>query len=125
MPLETPCKASFTKEKGACFYYCLNVLPLYCNILELGIINEPQVIQESILSDVLVRISTTVKRHYEHGNFYKENHLIGTGLQFRGLLHYCHGGKHGGLQGDLVPEELRVLYLDLQTAEQNCMSHWF
>lgn len=28
-----------------------------------------------------------------HGNSYKEKHLIGAGLQFRGSLRYCHGGK--------------------------------
>ena len=32
-----------------------------------------------------------VKRHYDHGNSYKEKHFIGAGLQFRGLVLYCRG----------------------------------
>ena len=44
---------------------------------------------------------------------HKGNHLIGTGFQFRDLVHYHHGGKHGSMQADMVLEkELRVLHLD-------------
>jgi hypothetical protein len=30
-------------------------------------------------------------------------HLIGADLQFRGLVHYYHGGKLGGTQAHMVP----------------------
>jgi hypothetical protein len=48
------------------------------------------------LSEILnLRVSIAVKRHQNHANSHKETHLIGAGLQFRGLVHYHHGGKHG------------------------------
>lgn len=31
-------------------------------------------------------------------------HLIRGGLQFRGEVHYCHGGKRGVTQADMVLE---------------------
>ena len=34
---------------------------------------------------VLVRVSIAMKRHHDQGNSYKEKHLIGAGLQYRGL----------------------------------------
>lgn len=43
-----------------------------------------------------------VKRHCEHHNSYEEKPLVGVGLHFRGLVHYYHGGKHGGMQADMV-----------------------
>lgn len=46
---------------------------------------------------VLVRISTTMKRHSDHGNSNKRKHLTGTWLQFRGLVHHCHGRKHDSM----------------------------
>lgn len=47
-----------------------------------------------------------------------KKHIIGAGLQFRGLDHY-HDRKHGGMQVDMVLErQLRVLRLDQQTAER-------
>ena len=56
-----------------------------------------------------------MKKHHDHGNSYKGKHLIGAGLQFRDLVHYHHGGKHGSMQADMVLEkELRVLHIDLQ-----------
>jgi hypothetical protein len=36
---------------------------------------------------------------------YKGKHFIEAGLQFRGLVLYCHGGKHGGTEADMVLEE--------------------
>jgi hypothetical protein len=59
-----------------------------------------------------------VKRHHDHGNPYKEKtHLIGTGLQFRGLVHYLQDGNHDSMQADMVLEkELTVLHLDSQAA---------
>ena len=57
-----------------------------------------------------------MKRHYDHGNSYKEKHFIEVAYIFRGLVHCCHGGKHGGMQTDIVLEkQLRVekeLHLD-------------
>jgi hypothetical protein len=48
---------------------------------------------------------------------YKGKHFIGAGSWFRGLVHYHHGGNHGGMQTDIMLEkELRVLHLDQQTA---------
>jgi hypothetical protein len=53
----------------------------------------------------------------------KEKHFIGAGYSFRGLLHYCHGWKHGGMQAGVVLERsLRVLYLDPQAARET-VSH--
>jgi hypothetical protein len=43
-----------------------------------------------------------------------KEHLIGAGLQFQGLVHYQNGGKHGGMQADIVLEEVRVLHPDPQ-----------
>ncbi|EGW10136.1 hypothetical protein I79_024306 [Cricetulus griseus] len=55
-------------------------------------------------------ISPVLASQRDYGN--KGKHLIGAGLQFRGLIHY-----HGGMQADTVLEkEPRVLYLDLQTS---------
>jgi hypothetical protein len=61
-------------------------------------------------------LGIAVKRCHDSGNSYKGKHFLGAGLQFRGLVH-CHpGGKHGGMQADLVLEEARVLHLDPQAA---------
>jgi hypothetical protein len=49
---------------------------------------------------VVVWVSIPVKRHHDHS--YKGKHLIGVGLPFRGLVHYRHGGKHRGMQADVV-----------------------
>ena len=62
---------------------------------------------------VLVRVSIAVKRHHHYGNSYKGTHLIGVGLQFRGLVCCSHGGNHGSMQADMV---LRVLCSDWQAA---------
>jgi hypothetical protein len=58
-----------------------------------------------------------VKKHHGYSNSYKGKHLTGTGLHFRGLVHYHHEEKHGDMQADMMPEKkLRVLHLDLQEA---------
>ena len=58
-----------------------------------------------------------VKTHHDHGNSYKGKHFTGAGLQFRGLVYYHYGRKHGGMQADMVlEEELRALHLDQQAA---------
>jgi hypothetical protein len=46
-----------------------------------------------------------VKRNHDHSNSYKGKQLIGVGLYFRGLVHYCRGGRHGGMQADIVLEK--------------------
>jgi hypothetical protein len=57
-----------------------------------------------------------VKRPYNHhGNSYK--HLTGVGLEFRGLVDYPYGRKHGGIQAYTVQEEPRVLLLNPQQQE--------
>ena len=46
-------------------------------------------------------------------------------MKFRSLVDYCHIKEHGSTQADLVLEKkLRVLHLDLQVAEKDCMSYW-
>lgn len=54
-----------------------------------------------IIKHYCLRILFAVKRHHGNGNSYK-GHLIGVGLQFRGLIHYLHGGKHDSVQADMV-----------------------
>jgi hypothetical protein len=40
------------------------------------------------------------------------------------LVHYYDGEKHGSVQADVVLEkELRVLHLDPQAAEGDCVPH--
>ena len=59
-----------------------------------------------------------MKGHHDHGNSYKGKLSLGLAYSLRGSARYHHGGKHGSMQADLVLEkELRVLHLDLQTAE--------
>jgi hypothetical protein len=52
----------------------------------------------------LNRVSISMKRHHDHSISYKGKHLIGADLHFRGLGHYHHGKKHGGMQADVVLE---------------------
>jgi hypothetical protein len=55
-----------------------------------------------------------MKRCHGHSNSYKGKHFIEAGLQFRGLVHYHHGRKYGGMQAGVVLEKkLRVVHLDL------------
>jgi hypothetical protein len=41
-------------------------------------------------------------------------------LNFRDLVHYLHGGKHGILQAHMILEKPRVLHRDLPAAEGDC-----
>ena len=51
------------------------------------------------------RVCIAVKRSHDHGNSYKGKHVIGASLEFRGLVYYHHGWKHGGAdQADMVLE---------------------
>ena len=56
----------------------------------------------------LVRISVSVKRHYDHDNSYKGKHLIGVAYSFGGLLHYLQGGKQDSMQADVVLEKKKA-----------------
>jgi hypothetical protein len=60
---------------------------------------------------------------HDNSDSYKCQHLIGAGLQFRGLVHYHHRGKYGRIQTDVILEELRVLHLDQQAAEVEAVCH--
>ena len=67
----------------------------------------------------LSHYSIAVKGHHDHSNPNKDKHLIGTGLQLSGLVHYCHGKKHDGIQEKMVWEkEPRALHLDRQVSEK-------
>jgi len=46
----------------------------------------------------------------------------GWSIQFRGSVHYHHGGKHGSVQPGLVHKELRVLHPDQHAAGWG--AHW-
>ena len=51
----------------------------------------------------------------------KENIEVRLAYTFRGLVHYYHGRNRGSMQVDMVlGKELRLLHLDLQTAEEDC-----
>ena len=68
---------------------------------------------------VSFKVFAAMKRHHDHGNSYERKHLVGAGLQFRGLVHYLHGVKHGSMQAVLMLErELRVLYPDRLAARR-------
>jgi hypothetical protein len=55
-----------------------------------------------------------VKKHRDHGKSHKGMHLTGAGLQLRGLVHYWHGRKHGGMRADMVLEmEVREFYIQI------------
>ena len=64
-----------------------------------------------------------MKRYRGYSNSFKGQHLVGAGLQFRGLVHYHYGRKHGGVQADMVLEKTRVLRLDLK-ASGDYVPHW-
>jgi hypothetical protein len=41
--------------------------------------------------------------------------------RFRGLVYHHHGRMQGIVQADMELEKLRVLHVDLQTAEGDCL----
>jgi hypothetical protein len=43
--------------------------------------------------------------HPDHDNSFKVKHLNGAGLQFRDLVYYHQGRKHGSTQADMVLEK--------------------
>ena len=56
----------------------------------------------------------------------KENISLWLAYSFKGLVYYCHGGKHTDMQADMVLEKkLRVLHLDLKaTRKRLSLLHW-
>jgi hypothetical protein len=59
---------------------------------------------KAFISACLRQCFIAVKSHRDHDNSYKGKHLIGAGLQFRGLVHCHHGWEHGGVLADMVLE---------------------
>lgn len=50
-----------------------------------------------------LRVSIAVKRTFDHGNFYKGQHLIEMSqVQFRDSVHDHHGRELGGVQAEMV-----------------------
>jgi hypothetical protein len=50
----------------------------------------------------------------DHGNPHNGKHLIGAGLQLRGLVHCCHDKKNDRAQVDMMlVKEIIALHLDL------------
>ena len=68
--------------------------------LGLGVMALPPAISKKHAA--LVRISIAVKRHHDHGSSYKGKHLSVVACNFRGLVHYRHGGKHGDMQANMA-----------------------
>ena len=66
----------------------------------------------------------SLKRHHDHGNSWKGKLSVGAGLQFRDLVHYCHGEEHGSVPADMaLVELLRVLHLHPKSvAERPCVT---
>ena len=61
---------------------------------------------------VLVRVSIAMKSHHDHSNSYTGKSFNWMAYTFRGLVHFHHGSKLGGMQVDIVlDKELRILYL--------------
>jgi hypothetical protein len=59
-----------------------------------------------------------MKTHHDHCNSHKHNIHLWLAYNFRGLVFYHHGGKHGSMQADMVLELPRVLHLNLKAAMQ-------
>jgi hypothetical protein len=54
-----------------------------------------------------------------------EKHLIGAALQFRGLVHYHHGRKHGGMQADMVLEKELEFYIWISEQQEKIVTLGF
>jgi hypothetical protein len=72
----------------------------------------------------LVRVSIAVKRYHGHLKPYTGKHLMGAGLQFRGLVHCHHDRKLGIVQADMVLESSGEFYLHLQAAGRHRKPTW-
>lgn len=65
----------------------------------------------------LARVSIAMERHCDHATLIKGNISLQLAFSVKGLVLYCHGGKHGSTQAHmLMAKELRVQHLDWQTA---------
>ena len=59
-----------------------------------------------VFLDFCLTASITVKRHHDPRNIYKGKKINSDWLTgFRSLVHFHHGGKHGGMQVDMVLEK--------------------
>ena len=66
-----------------------------------------------------------MKRHRDHATLIKGNISLQLAFSVKGLVLYCHGGKHGSMQTDTVLEtELRILHLDPKIVEGDYVPHW-
>jgi hypothetical protein len=77
------------------------------------------------LAFVLVEISTAVKRHHDHSNSYKGNHLIGVGLQFQRsspLSSWHETWRHAGRHG--TGKEAESSTSSVTSRRNNCRPHW-
>jgi hypothetical protein len=73
---------------------------------------------------VLVRVCIAGKDTMTKATLIKENINWGWLTVSEVLVHYHHGRKQGSVQADMVLEkELRVLRLDLQAVEGDCVPH--
>jgi hypothetical protein len=75
-----------------------------------------------MMSRYLLRVYIAVKRHHDQGNSYKGKHLIGAGLQFQRFSPLS--SRWEAMAEMVVEKELRVLHLDMQAAEGDCVPHW-
>jgi hypothetical protein len=55
-----------------------------------------------------------VNRHFDQGNSYKGQHLIGAGLQVQRFSPLLPRREHGSIQAGMVERELRILHLHLK-----------
>lgn len=63
-----------------------------------------------------------MNKYHNHGKFYN---FMGAGVQFQRFRHYHHGGTYRIVQADVeLKKETTVLLLDLQAAEENCLSQF-
>ena len=58
------------------------LLLAYSFFLELSLCSGKVIRKGQTFRHVLIRLSIAMKRHHDHGNSYKEKHLIGSGFQF-------------------------------------------
>jgi hypothetical protein len=62
-----------------------------------------------------------MKRHHDYDNSYKEQHLIGAGLQFQRFSPLSSWREHGSVRADIAVfrlEEWRVLHLHLKATKK-------
>jgi hypothetical protein len=73
---------------------------------------------------ILVRVSIAVNRHHDQGKSYKGQYLIGSGLQVQKFSPLSSRQEHGGIQADMVQEELRVLNFHLKACRRRLAPAW-